>query len=84
LPNLIDETVRALLKADFSLDVPVTSRTLDELGAVVVANPFPERALENPKALLVTFRSEPVTAELLKSLAPLHDHRRLHGQAPDG
>jgi uncharacterized protein (DUF1697 family) len=68
LPNAIEETVEELLLAEFGLDVPVISRTLDELAATVAANPFPEQALENPKALQVTFRSEPVTSELLDSL----------------
>jgi len=68
LPNTVDDAVRALLNAEFGLDIPVITRTLAELAEVIAHNPFPKQALENPKALQVTFRSEPVTAELLKSL----------------
>ncbi len=64
----VEAGVRALLRSEFGLDVQVVSRTLDELAAAVGANPFTQQALENPKALQVTFRSEPVTTELVKSL----------------
>jgi uncharacterized protein (DUF1697 family) len=68
LPDLVAEAVRDLLCADFSLDVPVISRTHDELADVIAQNPFPKQALDNPKALLVTFCSQRVTAELLEAL----------------
>jgi uncharacterized protein (DUF1697 family) len=56
-----------ILKEDFELDVPVLTRTRDELAAVVAANPLMGVATD-PKRYQVTFLSEPLTSEQLEYL----------------
>jgi uncharacterized protein (DUF1697 family) len=60
--------VSALLSDQFGINSPAVGRTAAELEATIAANPFPNEAAEQPKRLQVTFRSEPVTDELLESL----------------
>ncbi len=55
-------TIRAVI------DVPCVVRSAAELDAVIGANPFPDEAAENPKALQVTFRSAPVDDDTLAAL----------------
>jgi uncharacterized protein (DUF1697 family) len=50
------------------IDVPCVVRSAAELEAAIAANPFVDEAALNPKALQVTFRSEPVPPDTLASL----------------
>ncbi len=51
------------------IDVPCVVRSAEQFDAAIAANPFPAEALENPKALQVTFRSETVPDGTLAALA---------------
>ena len=61
-PEAIVGAIRAVI------DVPCVVRSGAELAAAVAANPFPDEAAENPKALQVTFRSEPIEDGTLAAL----------------
>jgi uncharacterized protein (DUF1697 family) len=50
------------------IDVPCVVRSAAEMEAAIAANPFVDEAALNPKALQVTFRSEPVPPDTLASL----------------
>jgi uncharacterized protein (DUF1697 family) len=50
------------------IDVPCVVRSAEELDVVIAANPFPAQALENPKALQVTFRADRVPEGTLEAL----------------
>ena len=54
-PAKVAETITALVKEEFGLDVPVVVRTADQLHHVVTANPFPDAARERPRLLHVSF-----------------------------
>ncbi|MGI8613150.1 MAG: DUF1697 domain-containing protein [Nocardioidaceae bacterium] len=54
-PAKVAESVNAVVKQEFGLDVPVIVRTAEQLRHVVEANPFPEAARERPKILHVSF-----------------------------
>ena len=67
-PDDLAIAVSALVSQEFGLDVPIVVRSASELADVVTRNPFTAEAASNPKALQVTFRSEPVDAETLTRL----------------
>jgi uncharacterized protein (DUF1697 family) len=72
--------VTGVLDDGFGIRVPIVARSAKELAATVEANPFPEQAKQQPKLLQVTFRSEPVTDELLETLsARAADSERIAG-----
>ena len=50
------------------IDVPCVVRTAAELDRIIAANPFGEEATAQPKAVQVTFRSEPPVPETLEAL----------------
>lgn len=56
--------VHDLIFDRFALDIPVVTRTADELAAIVAGNPFPEAAAADPKRLQVTFLSEPLADDV--------------------
>jgi len=67
-PDELAAALATLLSREFGLDVPVVIRNASELAEVVTRNPFPAEAASNPKALQVTFRSEPLQPETLAGL----------------
>ncbi len=76
-PAAIVATIRAVI------DVPCVVRSAEELAAAIAANPFPEQARANPKALQVTFRAEPVpdgTLEALSARATAEERVAVHGR----
>jgi uncharacterized protein (DUF1697 family) len=63
--------IERLLAERFALEVPVVTRTHQELAAVVERNPFPGAADQTPKHYQVTFLSEEPAPEVLERLAAL-------------
>jgi uncharacterized protein (DUF1697 family) len=61
-PARIVAAIRAVI------DVPCVVRSAAELDAAIAANPFADEARANAKALLVTFRGEPVEDGVLAAL----------------
>jgi uncharacterized protein (DUF1697 family) len=61
-PEAVVAAIRAVI------DVPCVVRSAGELEAAVAANPFPQEALANPRALQVTFRAAPADSGTLSAL----------------
>ncbi|NHN57012.1 DUF1697 domain-containing protein [Calidifontibacter sp. DB0510] len=59
--------VRAAIAGEWSLDIPVITRTVSELGAVLAADPLPG-ASADPRCYLVTFLDAPLSADGQKRL----------------
>jgi len=57
--------VRAVIAADFGMDVPVIVRSPAQLRQVVAANPFSAEAVQRPNLTHVSFLEAPPTAEAL-------------------
>jgi uncharacterized protein (DUF1697 family) len=80
-----------LLRAEFDLDVPVVTRTRDELAAVVALNPLGKVATE-PKRYQVSFLSAAPPPEVIERMAALAlpeeafaaHGRELYGWHPNG
>ena len=66
----LTERVTELLRSEFELDVPVVTRTRDELAAVVELNPLGEVATE-PKRYQVTFLSGELDDDAVARIASL-------------
>ncbi len=64
--------VGRVLAERFGLDVPVVTRTAEQVRSTVAANPFPELARAEPKAVHCFFASTPVTDDALADF----DHER--------
>jgi len=87
----LTERVTQLLRQEFDLDVPVVTRTREELAAVVELNPLGRHVTE-PKRYQVSFLSAPVPAETVQRMAALAvdgerfaaHGRELYGWHPDG
>lgn len=47
--------VQRVIDAEFDVDVPVLTRTPEELRSVIAANPFPSQAAERPNLVRVVF-----------------------------
>jgi uncharacterized protein (DUF1697 family) len=84
--------VAELIAAEFGLNIAVVVRDAESLADAVSRNPFPDQALENPKVLLVTFRSsdaDPARVAALEHRAAPNERvaasgRELYTWHPDG
>lgn len=54
-PHLAERTLEAAIHADVGLAADVMVRDLQQLRAVIAANPFPRQAAEEPNRLMTTF-----------------------------
>jgi len=70
-PAALGAQIEQLLTERFGLQVSVVTRALAELETVVMRNPFPEAALQDPKRYQVTFLSEEPAAAVLQQVAAL-------------
>ncbi|MEU3018542.1 MULTISPECIES: DUF1697 domain-containing protein [unclassified Nocardiopsis] len=66
-PGAVGAAVRSALRDRFDLDVPVVTRTLDQLRAAVAANTL---TVGDPSAFMVLFCSEPVDTAALAAIDP--------------
>ncbi|WP_017589759.1 DUF1697 domain-containing protein [Nocardiopsis ganjiahuensis] len=66
-PEAVGALVRGAVRDRFGFDVPVMVRTLDQLRAVVAANPLP---VADPSVFTVLFCSEPVDTAALSAIDP--------------
>jgi uncharacterized protein (DUF1697 family) len=67
----IERKLEAALLAQ-GLETDVVVRDLEEMRAVIAANPFPEAVLDHPSHMLVTFHRDPFPAEALERHDALH------------
>ena len=90
--DTVSGIIEQKIRADFGLQITVVSRTVDEMGAIIKANPFLQQRGVDPTKLHVTFLSEaPVTSSLGK-LAALtnagdefrHSGREIYLYCPNG
>lgn len=75
-PSALGARVEDGLRQRTGLDVRVMVRTVEELAAVVAANPFPERA-RTPKQLHVAFYDAQPDAALVRQVGTDHGDDRL-------
>jgi uncharacterized protein (DUF1697 family) len=68
--DAVGARVGALIAAEFDLEIPVVTRTGDDLARIVAANPLADCA-EDPKRYQVTFLSGALTAETVQRLESL-------------
>lgn len=74
-PDAVGSAVREALRTELGFDVPVMVRTLDQLRAIVAANPLP---VDQPSAFKVLFCAEPVDTAVLTSIDPAtHPRERI-------
>jgi uncharacterized protein (DUF1697 family) len=66
----VAERVIGLIAGEFGLDIPVVTRTRDDLARILAANPLAEGA-EDPKRYQVTFLSGPLSPEAVQRLETL-------------
>jgi uncharacterized protein (DUF1697 family) len=69
LARRIPDLIRAAIEDRFGLEVPVLTRTAQELRKVVAGNPFLRGGVD-ASALHVVFLADPPSASALKSLDP--------------
>lgn len=69
-PDELAERCRTLVKDALGLDIPVVTRTRDELAEVVSRNPL-KKVAENPKRYQVTFLSRELDSARVEELAAL-------------
>lgn len=69
-PKIEAKLEAALLAQGLGTDVVV--RDLDEMRAVIAANPFVDAAADHPSHMLVTFHRDPFPAEALERHAAIH------------
>ena len=90
-PERLERELVRLIAERFGLDVPVVSRTRDELAAVVELDPLGELA-DEPKRYQVSFLSDELSPEKVKELQSarvdpeaLHvEPREIYAWHPDG
>lgn len=81
-PGDVSGLVRGVLAAEFSLDVPVVTRSPADIEQVIAANPFAAQVAERAHLVRVIFLEkvpEPEKAELLISKADLRQTSRVVG-----
>ncbi len=90
-PGALQERCERLIAETFGLDVPVVTRTRDELALVVERNPLAD-VVDNPKRYQVSFLSAPLDPARLEQIdaakAPAERvvaiDRELYAWHPDG
>lgn len=73
--DLASPEIEALLEAALEkqgLKTDVMVRDVEEMRAVITANPYPQAALDHPSHVIVTFHRDPFPADALARLAAIH------------